>query len=265
MHGLDRKVCLNRVIIEEADHVEEEVNRTYPAARIALHASRAGHRSGSGGTPPGFFQNHVRARRFSSFADGFAPPALRINSGARLASCNSPLAFTLTLNMATVSCASLEQKLALAKRCSREATLAGAKAAAVATIASAIPTLASVRMLPWAKANINPTGQALIISTVAGMAYFIAADKKILSLARKHSFEGAPDHLKNTGGPCSRSKGIHCNDHRLLDPTLAGMACFITADEEENRSPARKNSSKNTPEHLKNASFFQGTGTGRRP
>jgi hypothetical protein len=30
------------------------------------------------------------------------------------------------------------------------------------------------------------------------MAYFIAADKKILSLARRHSFEEAPDHLKNT-------------------------------------------------------------------
>ncbi|CAL5054392.1 unnamed protein product [Urochloa decumbens] len=88
--------------------------------------------------------------------------------------------------------------LDVAKRCSREATLAGAKAAAVATIASAIPTFASVRMLPWAKANINPTGQALIISTVAGMAYFIAADKKILSLARRHSYENAPEHLKNT-------------------------------------------------------------------
>ncbi|KAK3128351.1 hypothetical protein QOZ80_6BG0460400 [Eleusine coracana subsp. coracana] len=100
--------------------------------------------------------------------------------------------------MANVSRASLDQKLALAKRCSREATLAGAKAAAVATVASAIPTLASVRMLPWAKANINPTGQALIISTVAGMAYFIVADKKILSLARRHSFEEAPEHLKNT-------------------------------------------------------------------
>ena len=33
---------------------------------------------------------------------------------------------------------------------------------------------------------------------VAGMAYFIAADKKILSLARHHSFEDAPEHLKNT-------------------------------------------------------------------
>ncbi|XP_066372253.1 early nodulin-93-like [Miscanthus floridulus] len=103
-----------------------------------------------------------------------------------------------TREMSTVSRASLDQKLALSKRCSREATLAGAKAAAVATIASAIPTVASVRMLLWAKANINPTGQALIISTVAGMAYFIAADKKILSLARRHSFEEAPEHLRNT-------------------------------------------------------------------
>jgi hypothetical protein len=108
--------------------------------------------------------------------------------------------------------------------------MAGAKAAVVATVAAAVPTvstqqtsllysthaaslpancvsficycclfqLASVRMLPWAKAHLNPTGQALIISTVAGMAYFIVADKTILSMARKHSFEDAPDHLKNT-------------------------------------------------------------------
>ncbi|TVT99627.1 hypothetical protein EJB05_54996, partial [Eragrostis curvula] len=80
----------------------------------------------------------------------------------------------------------------------REATLAGTKAAAIATVASAVSTLASVRMLPWAKANLNPTGQALIICTVAGMAYFVAVDKNILSLARRHSFEEAPDHLKNT-------------------------------------------------------------------
>jgi hypothetical protein len=33
---------------------------------------------------------------------------------------------------------------------------------------------------------------------VAGMAYFIAADKKILALARQHSYENAPDHLKDT-------------------------------------------------------------------
>ncbi|XP_044428277.1 early nodulin-93-like, partial [Triticum aestivum] len=82
-----------------------------------------------------------------------------------------------------------------ANRYFREAAIAGAKAAAVA---AAVPTLASVKMLPWAKAQLNPTGQALIISTVAGMAYFIVADKTILSMARKHSFEDAPEHLRNT-------------------------------------------------------------------
>uniref|UniRef100_A0A453QMU9 Uncharacterized protein n=1 Tax=Aegilops tauschii subsp. strangulata TaxID=200361 RepID=A0A453QMU9_AEGTS len=54
------------------------------------------------------------------------------------------------------------------------------------------------RMLPWARAHLNPTGQALVVCTVAGMAYFVAADKAILSLARRHSYESAPDHLKDT-------------------------------------------------------------------
>ncbi|KAL2338339.1 hypothetical protein Fmac_012785 [Flemingia macrophylla] len=84
--------------------------------------------------------------------------------------------------------ASLDQKLAMAKRCSREGVMAGAKAAVVASIATAIPTLASVRMLPWARANLNHSAQALIISTVAGAAYFIVADKTVLATARKNSF-----------------------------------------------------------------------------
>ncbi|WOH01064.1 hypothetical protein DCAR_0520443 [Daucus carota subsp. sativus] len=83
---------------------------------------------------------------------------------------------------------SLEQRLATAKRCSREGVVAGAKAAVVATIATAVPTLASARMLPWARANLNHTAQALIISTVAGAAYFIVADKTILASARRNSF-----------------------------------------------------------------------------
>ncbi|KAL3638099.1 hypothetical protein CASFOL_017969 [Castilleja foliolosa] len=86
--------------------------------------------------------------------------------------------------------ASLDQKLAIARRCSHEGVMAGAKAAVVATIATAIPTLASARMLPWARANLNPAAQALIISTAAGMAYFIVADKTILATARKNSFSG---------------------------------------------------------------------------
>ncbi|WJX95739.1 hypothetical protein P8452_77022 [Trifolium repens] len=93
---------------------------------------------------------------------------------------NSPLERT--------SLAYLDQRLAMAKHCSHEGVMAGAKAAVVATIATAIPTLASVRMLPWARANLNHTAQALIISTVAGAAYFIVADKTVLATARKNSF-----------------------------------------------------------------------------
>ncbi|KAM0834577.1 hypothetical protein ACQ4PT_063506 [Festuca glaucescens] len=58
-----------------------------------------------------------------------------------------------------------------------------------------------MRMLPWAKANLNPTRQALIVCTVARMAYFVAADKKIMALARRHSYEQAPDHLKDASFP----------------------------------------------------------------
>ncbi|KAB2024121.1 hypothetical protein ERO13_D06G055800v2 [Gossypium hirsutum] len=89
--------------------------------------------------------------------------------------------------------ASLDQKVDLAKRCSHEGVVAGAKAAIVASIATAIPTMASVRMLPWARANLNHTAQALIITTVAGAAYFIVADKTVLATARKNSFKHVPN------------------------------------------------------------------------
>nr|DAD23564.1 TPA_asm: hypothetical protein HUJ06_025027 [Nelumbo nucifera] len=70
--------------------------------------------------------------------------------------------------------------------------MAGVKAAALATIAIAIPTFVSVRRLPWARANLNPTTQALIISivAVAGSAYFIIPDKTVLATARKNSIKG---------------------------------------------------------------------------
>ncbi|XP_068653448.1 early nodulin-93-like [Aristolochia californica] len=84
--------------------------------------------------------------------------------------------------------ASLDQKVAMAKRCSHEGVVAGAKAAVLAGMVSAIPTLASARMLPWARSYLNPTAQALIISTVAGSAYFIVADKSVLASARRNSF-----------------------------------------------------------------------------
>ncbi|XP_031487864.1 early nodulin-93-like [Nymphaea colorata] len=81
----------------------------------------------------------------------------------------------------------LNQKLVDAKRYGHEGVVAGAKAALVGTIASAVPTFVSVRVFPWARYNLNPAAQALIVSTVAGAAYFIVADKTVLASARKNS------------------------------------------------------------------------------
>lgn len=84
----------------------------------------------------------------------------------------------------------------MAQRCSQEGVKAGAKAAVVASIATAIPTFASVRLLPWAKAHLNHTAQALIISTVAGAAYFIVADKTVLATARRNSLKHASNNIE---------------------------------------------------------------------
>ncbi|XP_071701043.1 early nodulin-93-like [Rutidosis leptorrhynchoides] len=84
--------------------------------------------------------------------------------------------------------ASFDPKINMAKRCSHEGVVAGTKAAVLASIATAIPTIASARMLPWGRAHLNHTAQALIVSTVAGAAYFIVADKTVLKSARRNSF-----------------------------------------------------------------------------
>lgn len=81
-----------------------------------------------------------------------------------------------------------DTKILRTKQCSNEAVKAGAKAAAIACVASAIPTLLGARAIPWARANLNHAAQALIISTISGSAYFIVADKTILKSARRNSF-----------------------------------------------------------------------------
>ncbi|KAH9300073.1 hypothetical protein KI387_011656, partial [Taxus chinensis] len=57
-----------------------------------------------------------------------------------------------------------EEKIRRAKRCTDEGVREGLKAGGIACVASAIPTLVGVRVIPWAKANLNYTAQALIIS-----------------------------------------------------------------------------------------------------
>ncbi|KAF3640461.1 Early nodulin-93 [Capsicum annuum] len=60
----------------------------------------------------------------------------------------------------------------------------GTKAAAVACVASAIPTLVAIWTIPWAKANLDYAAQGLIISAASIAAYFITADKTILECTR---------------------------------------------------------------------------------
>ncbi|KAL2330109.1 hypothetical protein Fmac_017690 [Flemingia macrophylla] len=80
-----------------------------------------------------------------------------------------------------------ERKIFRTKQCTDEGVRAGFRAASIACVASAVPTLAAVRMIPWAKANLNYTAQALIISGASIAAYFITADKTILECARKNA------------------------------------------------------------------------------
>ncbi|XP_010047293.2 early nodulin-93 [Eucalyptus grandis] len=80
-----------------------------------------------------------------------------------------------------------ERRIQAARNCTQEGVRAGAKAAAIACVASAVPTLAACRMVPWAKANLNYTAQALIISAASIAAYFITADKTILECARRNT------------------------------------------------------------------------------
>ncbi|KAG2407912.1 Early nodulin-93 [Vigna angularis] len=95
------------------------------------------------------------------------------------------------------SLASLDQKLTMGKRCSNcKGVVAELRQLFVATLAIVIPSLASVSMLlPWTRANLNHTAQALIISTESelcktseGVPYLIVADKTVLATARKNSF-----------------------------------------------------------------------------
>ncbi|KAI4379934.1 hypothetical protein MLD38_006170 [Melastoma candidum] len=69
----------------------------------------------------------------------------------------------------------------------QEGVREGVKAACVACVVAAIPTMAAVRFIPWAKANLNYTAQALIVSGASVAAFFIAADKTILEHARSNA------------------------------------------------------------------------------
>ncbi|XP_072959210.1 early nodulin-93-like [Typha angustifolia] len=71
----------------------------------------------------------------------------------------------------------------------KEAVQSGFITAVVAGAVAAVPTLIGCRVIPWAKANLNYTAQALIISSASVAGFFIAADRRILESARGNSLE----------------------------------------------------------------------------
>ncbi|XP_048490394.1 early nodulin-93 [Beta vulgaris subsp. vulgaris] len=126
-----------------------------------------------------------------------------------------------------------DQRLAMAKQYSHEGVVAGAKAAIVAGVVTAIPTIASARMLPWARANLNSTAQALIISTdgvLAGAKAAVVAGfaTAIPTIASARMLPWARANLNHTA-------------QALIISTVAGAAYFIVADKTVLKS-ARQNS-----------------------
>ncbi|CAA6672860.1 unnamed protein product [Spirodela intermedia] len=69
----------------------------------------------------------------------------------------------------------------------KDAVVEGFKTACIAGVVVAVPTLVACRVVPWAKANLNYTAQALIISAASISGFFITADKTILEGAKKNS------------------------------------------------------------------------------
>ncbi|XP_009415371.2 early nodulin-93-like [Musa acuminata AAA Group] len=87
----------------------------------------------------------------------------------------------------TVIASPNENKISDSQSTVREAAYSGFKTAAISGAIAAVPTLVGCRVIPWAKANLNYTAQALIISAASVAGFFITADKTILQNARGNS------------------------------------------------------------------------------
>ncbi|KAL3690218.1 hypothetical protein R1sor_016527 [Riccia sorocarpa] len=81
-----------------------------------------------------------------------------------------------------------ERRLARAHECTNAGVKAGLEAGTYAGVISSIGTFAGVRFIPWAKANLNYTAQALIISAATVGTYFVVTEKTILACSRDASY-----------------------------------------------------------------------------
>ncbi|KAJ6697272.1 hypothetical protein OIU85_003623 [Salix viminalis] len=96
-----------------------------------------------------------------------------------------------------------EQRILQSRLCTQEGVRAGIKGSCyylrchcsayiLGGMGDFLP-LTAVRMIPWAKANLNHTAQALIISGASIAAYFITVDKTILECARRNAHYNKKD------------------------------------------------------------------------
>ncbi|WJX91131.1 hypothetical protein P8452_72952 [Trifolium repens] len=59
----------------------------------------------------------------------------------------------------------IRRKILRSNQCTAEGVRSGFKGAEIGCVASTVPILGAVQMIPWAKVNLNYTAQALIISS----------------------------------------------------------------------------------------------------
>lgn len=75
------------------------------------------------------------------------------------------------------------------QECIDSGVRAGFYNAAWAAALTTPPTIILCRTVPWAKVNLNHTAQALIISSAAIAAYFIASEQTIMACTHRKSME----------------------------------------------------------------------------
>ncbi|KAL0925078.1 hypothetical protein M5K25_003386 [Dendrobium thyrsiflorum] len=91
-----------------------------------------------------------------------------------------------------------------ARRNTIDAVWRGLKMAIIAGSVVAVPTLVGCRVIPWAKANLNHTAQALSISAATISAFFITADKAILKNARENAIGKYDKSFGHEAAPTQR-------------------------------------------------------------
>ncbi|ONK66797.1 uncharacterized protein A4U43_C06F12060 [Asparagus officinalis] len=109
----------------------------------------------------------------------------------------------------------------------REAVKEGFKTATVVGVVTAVPTLVGCRVIPWAKANLNYTAQALIISAERGNLTSLHSLTSSWKVTTFHS-------VQSSGGNIAEN----LTDDNLIGSGGGGIVYHIALDEESGEMAA---------------------------